>query len=132
MASQFRRTPLYTVTEELSPLDHQVLLNGGTSSRIERLPSRNRQSKLRQRSSSYYQEDQIVELAYETSYLRAQLAFNEESRQALLELRNKMTVILGMIDTALAEVSERLREADQNYLKLFGIDAPKRESGVEI
>ena len=66
-----------------------------------------------------------MKLAYEISYFRAQLIFNKKSRQTLLELRNKMTVILRMIDTALTEISERLKEADQNYLKFFEIDASK-------
>lgn len=67
--NQFRRGPLDPILEEITPIDHEILRQGGTSSNIERLPSRLRQSK---RSSSDLGQ-QIEDLVYEVSYLKAEL-----------------------------------------------------------
>ncbi|KKZ67225.1 hypothetical protein EMCG_07091 [[Emmonsia] crescens] len=126
----FKRTSLHTIPEEISPLDHQILLHGSTSSRLERLPSRAQKAK--RRSSSCYVEDQILDLTFENSYLRAELSLHEEYRHALMSLKSIMIYVSGMMEEALSETAQRLNEADKNYLKLHGIAEEKRESGLDF
>ncbi|OJJ83549.1 uncharacterized protein ASPGLDRAFT_48096, partial [Aspergillus glaucus CBS 516.65] len=63
----FPHRSLEPISEEVSPTDHEILRYGGTSSSLERLPSRLQQSK---RASTDLRQ-QLEELAYEASYLRA-------------------------------------------------------------
>ncbi|EER41747.1 conserved hypothetical protein [Histoplasma capsulatum H143] len=124
----FKRTSLPSIPEEISPLDHQILLHGGTTSHLERLPSRVQKAK--HRSSSCYVEDQILDLTFENSYLRAELSLHEEYRHALMNLKSIVIYVSGMMEEMLSETTQQLNEADKNYLKLHGITEEKRESGL--
>ncbi|EEH04639.1 conserved hypothetical protein [Histoplasma capsulatum G186AR] len=126
----FKRTSLPTISEEISPLDHQILLHGGTSSHLERLPSRAKKAK--NRSSSCYVDDQILDLTFENSYLRAELSLLEEYKHALMNLKSIMIYVSGMMEETLSETTQQLNEADKNYLKLHGITEKKRESGLDF
>lgn len=110
---------LPTISEEVTPLDHQVYLNGGTTSTLERLPSRLQRQK--QRSSSIYVDDRVEELIYENSYLQAELSLHKEYRHVLLNLKSKVTFVVGMMEEVLDEADKQLRRADENYLELCGI-----------
>ncbi|PGG97515.1 hypothetical protein AJ80_09684 [Polytolypa hystricis UAMH7299] len=123
-------SPLPPIPEEISPLDHQVMLNGGTSSAIERLPSRIQNAK--QRSSSYYEEDRVQELTFENSYLRGEIFHREQYRHVLLKLKTMMEYVSGLMEEALSETATKLKEADQEYLLNNGIGEEKRKSGIDI
>ncbi|QSS66490.1 hypothetical protein I7I51_07347 [Histoplasma capsulatum] len=114
---------------EISPLDHQLLVNGKTSSRIERLQSRLQSTK--NRSSSIYVDDQILELTFENSYLRGEISRYEDYQRALLDLKYVFSYALVTMEEALSATTQRLRDADQNYLKLNGIEG-LMEDGCEI
>ncbi|KAI1907856.1 hypothetical protein LOZ57_006797 [Ophidiomyces ophidiicola] len=119
-------TPLPAIPE-ISTLDHQIFLNGGTTSKLERLPSRLQSHK--KRSSSLYSTDQLHDLSYENSYLRGELSRLEEYRYALLKLKSKVAFISEMIKEILEGTERSLRDTDSSYLKLYGIEADKMESG---
>ncbi|THC88073.1 hypothetical protein EYZ11_012480 [Aspergillus tanneri] len=59
----FPRRSLETISEEITPADHEVLRHGCTTSSIERLPSRLQQSK---RTSKDLRQ-QLEELVYEVT-----------------------------------------------------------------
>ncbi|KAH8691906.1 hypothetical protein BGW36DRAFT_431148 [Talaromyces proteolyticus] len=120
---------LYPIEEEITPLDHQILRAGGSSSNLERLPSRLQQSK-HQRSTSLREE--IEELAYENSYLKAELAWNQEARRALMELHEKTFEAATMIRESLIRVNDRLRQCEDRYLELWGVPPDKRMSEMGI
>jgi hypothetical protein len=116
---------LYPI-EEVTPLDHQIRHAGGSTSTLERLPSRLHVSK-NQRSMSL--RDEMEELVYENSYLKAELAWNQETRHALMELQDKVCEATSMMREALAQANFRLKESEERYLELWGVGSGK-EGGV--
>lgn len=114
---------LYSIEEEVTPQDHQLLCHGATSSKIERLPSRLQQSKVLPRSMK----KQVEDLAYEVSYLKAELSWHSETKGALLQFQEHMYEIFHRVEDALIEVNTRLREAEHRYLRLWGLDACTNE-----
>jgi hypothetical protein len=120
---------LYSIPEEeITPQDHQILCHGGTSSNLERLPSRLRQCKVP--TTNVKQE--IEDLAYEVSYLKAELSWNTESKQALLQFQEEMRIVFYKIDNALSQLSVRLQGAEQRYLSLWGVEANQGDNGGMI
>lgn len=115
---------LYPIEEEITPVDHQILRAGGSSSKLERLPSRLQQSK-QQRSIGLREE--IEELAYENSYLKAELAWNQETRRALMDFHEKIFEATAMIRESLVQVNHRLRECEDRYLEMWGIPPGQRD-----
>ncbi|BAE61481.1 unnamed protein product [Aspergillus oryzae RIB40] len=109
---------LYPIEEEITPQDHLILQNGGTSSNIERLQSRLQQSKLPPRSLKKRVED----LAYENSYLKAELAWHTETKHALLQFREEMYTMFHRMEDALVELKNCLRNAESRYLSFWGLD----------
>lgn len=103
------------ICEEISPTDHQILCRGGTSSSLERLPSRLQLSKRESRNSR----KQLEDLAYEISYLRAELQWHKESKQILLEFQERMFDVFQSMEDALSRASARIHESEHRYLKLW-------------
>lgn len=112
--NQFKETQLDTISEKHS-LDRIILEHDEDSSSVDRLRSHLQRLKSR---FSYYLKDQILNLIFENDYLRARLTFSEKSRQILLALQRKLSEVFKTIEDALCEVTERLRETENNYLKL--------------
>ena len=94
---QFPRRSLEPISEEITPTDHKVRGYGGTTSTIERLPSRLQQ--LKRSSTDLHQ--QLEDLAYEISYLRAELQWQRESRQVLLRFQEQMFRMFHTMEEAL-------------------------------
>ncbi|KAL4893420.1 hypothetical protein BDV59DRAFT_193232 [Aspergillus ambiguus] len=116
---RYPRRSLYSISEEITPQDHQILRNGGTSSNIERLPSRLQRSKTIFGSKTRY----IENLTYEISYLKAELRWHTESKHALLQLQEEMYGLFHKMEDALVKVNTRLQEAEQRYLSLWGLSS---------
>lgn len=66
---------------------------------------------------------QIEELAYEVSYLKAEVSWHSESKQAFLQFQEQMYQLFHKMEDALAEVNIRLQEAEQRYLGFWGLTA---------
>ncbi|KAA8641635.1 uncharacterized protein ATNIH1004_011771 [Aspergillus tanneri] len=113
----FPRRSLETISEEITPADHEVLRHGCTTSSIERLPSRLQQSK---RTSKDLRQ-QLEELVYEVSYLRAEVQWHKESKNALLQFQEETFRIFHLMEDALVQVTARLRNAEQQYFSLMGM-----------
>jgi carboxypeptidase C (cathepsin A) len=116
---------LYSISEEITPAEDQILRHGGTSSSLKRLPSRLQQSK--HSSVDFWQ--QIENLVYEVSYLRGELQWQKESKQALLQLQERMFEIFYSMEDALVQVTTRLEESERRYLGLWGVNGENRNSG---
>jgi hypothetical protein len=67
--SRYPNERLEPISKEITPIDYQVLCLGGTSSNLERLPSRLQRAK----RSSLDLKTRIEEFVYEMSYLKAEL-----------------------------------------------------------
>jgi hypothetical protein len=65
--------------------------------------------------------DELEELAYENSYLKAELAWHQETRQVLLQLQEKTFEAMSVLRGALIETNSRLRQCEERYLELWGI-----------
>jgi chromosome segregation ATPase len=113
------------ITEEITPADHYVLCCGGTSSNLELLPSRLRKSK----NTSPDLRKQIEELAYESSYLRAELKWHKETKQILLDLQERVHDIFQTMEDTLARAAARLHESERRYFQLWELDPASEEGG---
>ncbi|KAE8133859.1 hypothetical protein BDV38DRAFT_274047 [Aspergillus pseudotamarii] len=125
---QFPRRSLDPITEEITPVDHEILRHGGTSSSIERLPSRLQRSK---RASTDIRQ-QLEDLVYDASYLRAELQWQKESKQALLQFHEDMFRIFHTIEDMLVQVAARLRDSEQRYFEVLGFEAHGGNDGGMI
>ncbi|KAE8396866.1 hypothetical protein BDV37DRAFT_293109 [Aspergillus pseudonomiae] len=125
---QFPRRSLDPITEEITPVDHEILRHGGTSSSIERLPSRLQRSK---RASTDIRQ-QLEDLVYDASYLRAELQWQKESKQALLQFHEEMFHIFHKIEDMLVQVTARLRDSEQRYFEVLGFEAHGGNDGGMI
>ncbi|KAL3459622.1 hypothetical protein BJX64DRAFT_279123 [Aspergillus heterothallicus] len=124
---QYSPTSLYPIAEEVTPQDHQIFCHGGTTSNIERLPSSLRRSKVPIKSMK----KQIEDLAYEVSYLKAEVSWHSESKQALLQFQEQMYQLFHQMEEALVQVNARMQEAEQRYLSLWGLTA-QANSGESV
>jgi hypothetical protein len=125
---QFPRRSLDPIAEEITPVDHEILRHGGTSSNIERLPSRLQRSK---RASTDIRQ-QLEDLVYDVSYLRAELQWQKESKQALLQFQEDVFRIFHMIEDMLVQVTARLRDSEQRYFQVLGFETPGGNDGGMI
>lgn len=116
--NRFSKERLEPISEEITPTDHQVLCLGGTSSNLERLPSRLQRAK---RSSPDLRR-RWEELAYEMSYLKAELQWHKETKQILLQFQEEMFNMLHLMDNALSRATARQHESECRYLSLWESD----------
>jgi succinyl-CoA synthetase beta subunit len=65
----------------------------------------------------------IEDLAYEVSYLKAEVSWHTESKQALLQFQEKMYQLFHQMEDALVQVNARIQDAEQRYLALWGLTA---------
>ncbi|KAF5861171.1 hypothetical protein ETB97_000545 [Aspergillus alliaceus] len=122
----FPRRSLEPITEEVTPVDHEILRHGGTSSNIERLPSRLQRSK---RVSTDLRR-QLEDLTYDVSNLRAELQWQKESKQALLQFQEDVFRIFHMIEDMLVQVTARLRDSEQRYFQVLGFEGNSGDGGM--
>lgn len=125
MAKYFNQHNLEPISEEITPTDHEILRHGGTSSNIERLPSRIQRSKL---SSPNYRQ-KIEDLAYEVSYLKAEVQWQKENKQIFLQFHQRMFELFRAMEDALTQTCMRMEESEKRYLDLWDIEEPSPAGG---
>ncbi|KAJ5641202.1 hypothetical protein N7490_005202 [Penicillium lividum] len=123
--SQYSNQRLEPISEEITPADHQILCLGGTSSNLDRLPSRLQRAK----ASSPTLKVRFEELIYETSYLKAELQWHKETKQILLQLQEKVVDIFTSLEDALSRATARLNESEERYVGLWELDSGNRTGG---
>lgn len=124
----FKSTWLHPI-EEVTPVEHRILHAGGSTSTLDRLPSRLQQYKS-QKSLSL--RDKLEELAYENSYLKAELTWNKETREVLLRLHGRTLEAVSTLEEALAETTSQLQRCEERYLELWGISSGGQHPGGMI
>lgn len=125
MDKYFNRRTLEPISEEITPTDHDILRHGGTSSNIERLPSRIQRSKL----SSPNSRQKIEDLAYEVSYLKAEVQWQKENKQIFLQFHQRIFDIFRAMEDALTQTCIRMEESEKRYLDLWDIERPSPAGG---
>ena len=82
-----------------------------------RLPSQLQQSK--QASTDIHQ--QLEDLIYKVSYLKAELQWQKESKQAMIHFQEEIFQTFHFLENALIQITMRLHNSEQQYLSLWGI-----------
>ncbi|KAL2049560.1 hypothetical protein ABVK25_010139 [Lepraria finkii] len=103
---------------ELTDLDARIARAGGTSSRIELQPHRLRQAKLQPCQSTTTQLDDLIR---ENGYLRQEIVFYQESKNAMLGFHSQTLEAYHSLHIALRELSEKLVKAEGRLEKYWGI-----------
>ena len=116
---------------ELSPLDHRILMAGGTTTTIERLPSQMQQAKAARQASLLKQN---LDLVRENGRLRKEIAFYQGREQSLLSLFEKCVEVQDCLKEATQTASTDIARHEDRLLKNFGVeidDAGKQDvSGI--
>lgn len=103
---------------EMTSLDARIAQAGGTSSRIELQPHRLRQTKIQHHATP---RAQLEDLVRENSYLRQEIVFYQESRNAMLAFHSQVFEAYQGLNSALKELSEKLAKAEGRIEKYWGI-----------
>ena len=101
---------------EITQLDARIARAGGTSSRVEMQPHRLQQTKTR-RSSSRERDD----LVRENGYLRQEIVFYQESRNAMLAFHSQTMEAYDGLRCALKDLSEKLAAAEGRLERYWGL-----------
>ena len=103
---------------EIISLDARIAYAGGTSSRIELQPYRLRQAKEQPLMSPSTQRDDLIR---ENGYLRQEIVFYQESRNAMLDFYGAVSEAYHGLNKALRELSEKLALAEGRIEKYWGV-----------
>lgn len=103
---------------EITSLDARIAQAGGTSSRLELLPNRLRETKLQPSTSAAIH---LEDLTRENGYLRQEIVFYQESRNAMLAFHSQTLEAYKGLQSALKELSEKLALADSRLERYWGI-----------
>lgn len=102
----------FTVTgepPEITKLDARIANAGGTSSRIELQPHRIQQTKIQPYTSATMERDSLIR---ENGYLRQEIVFYQESRNAMLSFHTQALQAYQGLQSAFKELSEKLAAAE--------------------
>ena len=110
--------PPHTEPTEISRLDHRIAQAGGTTSRVELSPDKLRRAKAQPVGSPA---TQIHTLIRENGYLRQEIVFYEESKNALAAFHEQMQAAFDIMQAGLKDLSERLMYAEEKMEKYWGI-----------
>ena len=105
-----RSRSMSTKANALLPIDGRISDLGGTTSTLECLPHRLRISKTTERVTPH---QSIEELTRETGYLREELAYHKEARDAYLKFFEITQQAQRDLHNAIAEVSRRVAISEQ-------------------
>lgn len=112
---------------EVSALDHRIASAGGTTSKIEKLPNQIQVTKYHSPPNC---DRRIEELTRENGYLRQELAFYQETRDAMVSLHAKTTKAYKLLREGLQELSEKVALSERSLLEYWGIDL--NDEGMEV
>ena len=111
------QAPSHGEPHEVTDLDARIAQAGGTSSRIEMQPHRLKQTK---RSWSSWEEER-EDLIRENGYLRQEIVFYQESRNAMLAFHSQALEVYRGLQGALKELSAKLVVAEGRLERYWGI-----------
>lgn len=102
---------------EITSLDARIADAGGTSSRVELQPHRLRQSKQHRVSTR----SRVEDLTRENGYLRQEIVFYQESRNAMLAFHNQVLEVYQGLQAALKGLSEKMASAESRIEEYWGV-----------
>ena len=103
---------------ELTSLDARIANAGGTSSRIELQPHRLHQEKDKAEKST---SSVIRDLVRENGYLRQEIVYYQESRNAMLAFHSECMQSYNILQVAFKELSEKMAIAEGRIERYWGI-----------
>ena len=107
---------------ELSALDARIARSGGTTSGVELQPHRLRERK-QQASKPIRQRE--YDLVRENGYLRQEIVFYQESRNAMLAFHNQSTQAYEALQQAFRDLSDKMAVAEERLDRYWGIALTK-------
>ena len=111
-----REHPRSDKERDVTALDHQISVHGGTTSTIECLPHRLRISKV-QRTSGPQQ--RIEELVRDVGHLHQELSYYKDTRKVLVKLFNSVKASHEALQVAVAEADLDLGISEQRYVSYW-------------
>ena len=126
----FRQQLFGINTAEITPLDHHIVMRGGTTSTIDMLPHRLDITKKRPPQSL---PENLMELTYEIGYLRQEIARYKEVQEAIGFLYAKTVEAFQLLEHGIEEknIRQRLishREIQQSELRFYSSTAKALET----
>ena len=113
-----RLDPVDGYPPETTKLDLRIARAGGTSSRIEMQPHRLRETKSKPYSSTEQERDDLIR---ENGYLRQEIVFYQESRNAMLGFHSESLEAYRRLQGALKQLSEKLVNAEGRIERYWGM-----------
>ena len=110
--------PLPGEPEELTPLDHRIAIQGGTTSNIDYLPNRLKIHKTRISKSP---SEEIWELTQENGYLREELAYYKRAFKSTHDFKEEVSRAHRLLQQALQTMSRRAKDSEGQLLQYWGI-----------
>lgn len=104
---------------EVTGLDARIANAGGTSSRVEMQPHRLQQTKRKPYASTTEERDDLIR---ENGYLRQEIVFYQESRNAMLAFHSQALEVYQDLQGALKELTEKLANAEGRLERYWGIN----------
>jgi len=103
---------------EITNLDARIANAGGTSSRIEMQPHRLQEAKRRPTTSTEKERENLIR---ENGYLRQEIAFYQDSRNAMLAFHSQALEVYQVLQGALKDLSEKLAAAEGRLERYWGM-----------
>ena len=100
---------------EITRLDAHIAKAGGTSSGLDMMSHRLKDAK---KTNNRTTED----LVRENSYLREEIVFYKEARNAMAAFHAKIFQSFGILQSALKDVSDKMAASEENLLEYWGVD----------
>lgn len=104
---------------EITKLDARIAREGGASSTLDMLPASLQRGKPVAKQSSH---GYIRDLVYENDYLRQEIVYYKESREAMLAFHQQTLKSFQVLQTALKELSDKMARSEEFMLRYWGID----------
>ena len=103
---------------EIISLDARIASAGGTSSRVELQPHRLRETRTQRPKPTAAQFDDLVR---ENGCLRQEIAFYQESRNAMLAFHDQVLGVYQVLQAALRDLSEKMACAEGRTERYWGV-----------
>lgn len=104
---------------EITDLDARIAKGGGTSSSLDLLPVYLHEAKDSRRRKPQKPGDDLVR---ENGYLRQEIVYYKESRNAMLAFHSKVMEAFQVLQRATQELSEKMVLSEGRILEYWGID----------
>ena len=101
---------------DVTALDHQISIHGGTSSTIECLPHRLRISKVQQISSP---QQRIEELVRDVGHLNQEMSYYKDTRKIFMKLFEAVKISNEALQAAVSEADRELAISEQRYVRYW-------------